>query len=192
MLYNNIKIGRLFQSDIPELVKYFAIDIIDPKNDEWQLYVEMLLNKDEPSQEVEELFTFHRRDTILSLLNTTVNNKQNYDWYKFCWRVIKKVGNKFPSRNRNQYWLVLLPTKWVLAIQLRNNFLGGATTSLRFSTRSILTLFCEKICTQYHKRDLQKEIKQSTQPTTLVSEIISLISNKTDEEGLKNAIDLKR
>ncbi len=83
MLYSNIKKGKLYQSDIPELVKYFAIDIIDTKNAEWQLYVEMLLDKDEPSQEVEELFTFHRRETILSLIKRRINGRL-MEWMFIC------------------------------------------------------------------------------------------------------------
>lgn len=191
LLYNNIKIGRLFQSDIPELVKYFAIDIIDPKNDEWQLYVEMLLDKDEPSQEVEELFTFHRRDTILSLLNTTVNNKQNYDWYKFLLESYqKKLGTNSQAETEtnigwycyqlNEYWQYSCGTIFWAVLQHLYDF----------QQDQYLPSFVKKFAHSITK-EICKEIKQSTQPTTLVSEIISLISDKTDEEGLKNAIDLK-
>jgi len=43
----------------------------------------MLLDKDYPSKEIEEEFTFHRRNTITSLLATASKNNRKYDWITY-------------------------------------------------------------------------------------------------------------
>ena len=83
IFYNCIKKGKLSGNDIPELIKYFSIDKINPESTEWHLYVDMLLDKDYPSREIEEDFTFHRRNTITSLLSTATNNNQEYYWTNY-------------------------------------------------------------------------------------------------------------
>lgn len=83
LFYNCIKKGKLSQDNISELIEYFAIDKINPESTEWKLYVEMLLDKDYPSKEIEEDFTFHRRNTIVSLLSTAEKNNQEYNWYVY-------------------------------------------------------------------------------------------------------------
>lgn len=80
LFYNCIKRGKLSDKDIPELIKYFSIDKINPETKEWQLYVDMLLDKDYPSKEIEEEFTFHRKNTIASLLSTAIKNNDEYYW----------------------------------------------------------------------------------------------------------------
>jgi hypothetical protein len=189
LLYSNIKKGKLHQSDIPELVKYFAIDIIDTKNAEWQLYVEMLLDKDEPSQEVEELFTFHRRETILSLINTAVQNENNFVWYKFlleCYQ--KKLGTISQPETEtnigwycyqlNEYWQYSCGTIFWAVLQHLYDF----------QQDQYLPSFVKKFSSSITK-EICKELKQSTLPTTLVSEILSLLSDTTDEEETKKGID---
>jgi hypothetical protein len=83
LFYANIKKARLYVADIPELIQYFAIDKIELKSQEWLLYVAMLLGKDEPSQEVEENVTFHRKETIQELLQVAIENGKEYDWLVF-------------------------------------------------------------------------------------------------------------
>ena len=77
LFYNCIKKGKLSQNNISELIEYFAIDKVNPESIEWKLYVEMLLDKDYPSKEIEEEFTFHRRNTITSLLSTARKTIRN-------------------------------------------------------------------------------------------------------------------
>ena len=151
----------------------------------------MLLDKDEPSQEIEELFTFHRRETILSLLNTAVQNEEDYDWYKFLLESYqKKLGTSFqPETNTNigwycyqlnEYWQYSCGTIfWAMLQHLYD-----------FQQDQYLPSFVKKFSNNITK-EICKELKQSTQPTTLVSEILTLISDTTDEEEIKNSIDLK-
>ena len=81
--FTQISRPETYHSDIPELIAYYSIDVINPDSDEWIYTQEMLLDKDEPSQEIEELFTFSRRETILSLLRLASLNDNKYDWYQF-------------------------------------------------------------------------------------------------------------
>lgn len=83
LFYNNVKKGKLKTDDIPELIKYFAIDKVNAKSSEWSLYAFMLLDKDEPGQEIEENFTYHRKETILELINTASKNNNEFNWHNF-------------------------------------------------------------------------------------------------------------
>jgi hypothetical protein len=101
LFYSNIKKGRLDIKDAPILIKYFAIEKINPLSEEWKLYAQMLLDKDDPSQETEDYFTFHRKQTILSLLESVKSEKNKLDWYNFlldCYR--KQLG--YPSSSSQQ------------------------------------------------------------------------------------------
>ncbi|TAM98782.1 MAG: hypothetical protein EPN39_08280 [Chitinophagaceae bacterium] len=111
LFYNCVKKGKLSNKDIPELINYFAIDKVNPERTEWKLYVEMLLDKDYPNKEIEEEFTFHRRNTITSLLSTANQNNQEYDWYAYlddCYK--QKFENKESTDigwycyQLNEYW----------------------------------------------------------------------------------------
>ncbi|MCT3807231.1 hypothetical protein HZP70_00440 [Elizabethkingia anophelis] len=111
LFYNCITKGKLSNEDIHELISYFAIDKINPESTEWTLYIEMLLDKDYPSKEIEEEFTFHRRNTITSLLSTANENNQEYDWYVYlddCYK--QKFENKESTDigwycyQLNEYW----------------------------------------------------------------------------------------
>ena len=113
LFYNCIKKdnGILTKKDIPELIKYFAIDKINPESSEWQLYVDMLLDKDYPSKEIEEEFTFHRKNTIYSLLSTANKNNQKYNWLSYldeCYEE-KFINNQTTNigwycYKLNEYW----------------------------------------------------------------------------------------
>lgn len=111
LFYNNIKKGVLYSKDIPELIRYFAIDKVSPESPEWKLYINMFLDKDYPSKEIEEDFTFHRRNTILSLLSSTDSVKQEYNWLDYlseCYE-LKFVNNQTTNIGWycylfNEYW----------------------------------------------------------------------------------------
>lgn len=189
LFYNNIKKGKLYHSDISELIKYFAIETINTKSDEWQLYVQMLLDKDEPSQEVEELFTFHRRQTITSLLNTAIRNNKEYDWYEFLLEnYVNKLGTSAEPVTEtnigwycyqlNEYWQFACGTIFWAALQRLYNF----------QQDQYLPAFVKKFAVSITK-EICKELMQSTQPTSTISEILSVISNNEKEEEIKNEIE---
>lgn len=111
LFYNCITKGKLSNKDIPELINYFAIDKINSKSTEWKLYVEMLLDKDYPSKEIEEEFTFHRRNTISSLLSTAKKNNQEYNWLTYLDECYEQKFESKESTNigwycyqLNEYW----------------------------------------------------------------------------------------
>ncbi len=190
LFYKNIKIGKLNQSEISDLVNYFSIDKIEIESTEWQYFVEMLLDKDEPSQEIEELITFHRRETILSLISTSVNNGNDYMWYKFlleCYQ--NKLGTNLNPISEtsigwycyqlNEYWQYSCGTIfWALLQHLYN-----------FQQDQYLPLFVKNLSISI-TQEICNEIMQSTKPTSLLLEIINLIPENKEEE-VKNAIDLK-
>lgn len=191
LFYNNIKKGKLFKSDIPELIKYYSIDIIDTKSDEWKLYIEMFLDKDEPSQEVEEFITFHRRETILSLLKTAIKNDNNYDWYNFllaCYH--NKLGtSSLPESETNIGWYCYqLNEYWQYSCG--TIFWAVLQHLYDFQQEQYLPTFIKEFSSSITK-EICKELKPSAQPTTLISDIISLIPEKAKEEEIKNAINLK-
>jgi len=111
LFYNGIKKGKLSHKNISELIQYFAIGKITPESTEWKLYIDMLLDKDYPSKEIEEEFTFHRRNTIVSLLSSTNNIIQEYDWMGYlnkCYE-LKFINNQATNVGwycylLNEYW----------------------------------------------------------------------------------------
>lgn len=115
LFYTSIKKGKLYKKDVEHLIEYFYIDTVDPATAEWDLYVQMLLDRDEPAVEVEEHFTFHRKETIQYLLRFASSNEDEYNWYAYlldCYR--KKIGTdeSRPSDTEigwycyqlNEYW----------------------------------------------------------------------------------------
>lgn len=111
LFYNCIKEGKISQNNITKLIDFFAIDKVNPESTEWELYVEMLLDKDYPSKEIEEEFTFHRRNTITSLLSTVEQNNQKYDWVNYLNDCYKQKFNNNENTNigwycyqLNEYW----------------------------------------------------------------------------------------
>lgn len=190
LFYSNIKNGKLYKSDIPELIKYFAIDIIDTENSEWQLYVEMLLDKDDPSQEIEELYTFHRKETIQLLIKQAVENDNKYDWYKFllqCYQ--KKFGTSSHPETEtsigwyfyqlNEYWQYSCGTIFWAMLQHLSNL--HQDQYLPYFVKNFSSSVTKEIC-------IGLGLKQSTQTTILVSEVLSLIPETTDEEEIKKEI----
>lgn len=189
LFYGNIKKGKLYKSDISELIKYFAIDAINTENIEWQLYIEMLLDKDEPSQEVEELFTFHRRETIHSLINTAIENKNEYNWHKFLLKCYQsKLGTTLkPETETNIGWYCYqLNEYWQYAC---GTILWGVLQHLYdFQRDQYLPTFVKEFSGNIAK-EICKEIKQSSQPTTPISDILKLLSQTSSEEEIKTEID---
>jgi len=189
LFYSNIKKGKLYQSDIDELIKYFAIESINPKSYEWQLYLEMLLDKDEPSQEVEELFTFHRKETIEFLINTTLQNKNDYNWYLF---LLKSYQNKFGTTDKpetetnigwycyqlNEYWQYACGSIFWASLQHLYNF----------QQDQYLPSFVKKFSNSI-TNEICKALKQLVEPTTTITKVLSQFSGKTDEEIIFNEID---
>jgi len=95
LFYNNVKKGRLKVADITLLSQYFAIDKVDAELPQWKLYRNMLLDKDEPALEMEEHFTYHRKESIMALINTAQGNGNNYDWQLFLLQAYElKMGTK--------------------------------------------------------------------------------------------------
>ena len=189
LFYINIKKGKLYQDDISELIKYFAIDRVQTENAEWQLYVEMLLDKDDPSQEMEERFTFHRRETILSLLNTAVKNENNYDWYRFLLESYrKKLGtNGYPETETNIGWYCYqLNEYWQYSCG--TIFWAVLQHLYDFQQDQYLPLFVKKFSSSI-TNEICKELKQATEPTSSLAEILELIPDTEDEENIKKEID---
>lgn len=189
LFYTNIKNGKLYMEDIPELLKFFALDTIETKSDEWQLYIKMLLDKDEPSQEVEELFTYHRRETILSLINAAVLNQKKYEWYKFLIeRYQKKIGTSFQIESEtnigwycyqlNEYWQYSCGAIFWAVLQHLSNF--NQDQYLPSFVKNFSNNISKEIC-----NDLQQSVKS----TSLIKDILSLISSSTNEEETKMEID---
>lgn len=111
LFYNNIKKGKLSRKDIPELIRYFSIGKINPESTEWKLYIDMLLDKDYPSKEIEEEFTFHRRNTIISLLFSTNDIGQKYSWLDYVNECYERKFTNNQATNigwycylLNEYW----------------------------------------------------------------------------------------
>lgn len=94
ILYTSIRKGSLYKKDVEILIDYFYIDTIESESDEWKLYVQMLLDKDEPAVEIEEHFTFHRKETIQNLIRFSSSNDNEYNWYSYlldCY--YRKIGS---------------------------------------------------------------------------------------------------
>lgn len=111
LFYNTIKKGLLYADDIPSLIEFFSIDKINPDTNEWQLYVDMLLDKDYPSMEIEEDFTYHRKETILFLIDTAIQNEDKFDWniylnmcYEHKFSESNDTINGWYTYRLNEYW----------------------------------------------------------------------------------------
>lgn len=189
LFYNNIKSGKLHQSDIVELVKYFSIDTVKEQTDEWLLYVDMLLDKDEPSQEAEELFTYHRRETILSLLDTAVENDSHYDWYKFLLESYRrKLGTSVQPETEtnigwycyqlNEYWQYSCGTIFWAVLQHLYDF----------QQDQYLPAFVKEFARSITK-EICMELNDAIEAPSSLSEVLVLISEKEDEEIIKGEID---
>jgi len=188
LFYTNIKTGKLYHSDIPELIIYYAIEIINPDSDEWNLYAEMLLDKDEPSQEIEELFTFSRRETILSLLKLATLNDNIYNWYKFlltCYQ--KKLGNDPEPASEthigwycyqlNEYWQFACGA--IFWAVLQNLYHQQQDQYLPHFVDKLSANIFEEIC---------KGINITPDDSIIISDVLSQIPVEETEEEIKNSI----
>lgn len=185
LFYKNIKTGKLYNSDIPELVNYFAIDTIDAESKEWQLYSQMLLDKDEPSQEVEEFVTFHRKETITALLKSAIQNNNVYDWSDYlltCYH--KKFGiDSTPESETNIGWYCYqLNEYWQYACGAI--FWSVMQHLYKFRQDQYLPDFVKKFSTSITK-DICKELGQKISSSTSISHVITQLPENVDEESKK-------
>lgn len=186
LFYKNIKKGKLNSEDIPELINYFAIDKVNAGSPEWPLYAAMLLDKDEPGQEVEELFSFHRRDTIIELINTALENDGEYNWYKFLLKSYELRSNPANASKTLKGWYAYLFNEyyqyacgaifWATLLHLYN-----------FQQDQYLPSFVSKLAKAITKA-LCKDLKPATAESTL-QQILSAIPEELNEETLYNEID---
>jgi hypothetical protein len=102
IFYKAIKTGKLLRRDVTDLVNFFEINTIKPNSLEWQLYVNMLLDKDYPSEITEERYSFNRRDTIKALLSMT-----EYSWYNYLNDCYKQKINETEPANTGWYCYML-------------------------------------------------------------------------------------
>lgn len=185
LFYNNIKRGKLNVNDIPELVEYFYIDAISVNNAEWPLYVAMLLDKDDPGLEVEENFTYHRRETILALINTTLENKGKYDWYKLLLKVYKL---KLEGTDTIKGWY---------AYQFNEYFQYGCGAIFwatlmhlyQFQQDQYLPSFVSKWAKSITK-EICKEIEKAN-PTSTLKQVLSYIPARQSVESINDSIETR-
>lgn len=189
LFYNSLKSGRLRKSDLAELAESFALDKIPVGSGEWKLYVEMLMDKDEPSQDVEEYFSFHRRETISLLIKSALNNKGIYDWSRFlisCYN--DKLGSSsspqldtaigWYSYQLNEYWQYACGT-----------ILWGVLELLYSHQQDqYLPVFVERIAAGI-TNEICSNLGHSVQPMTLIAEVLLLLPDDSNEEVIKNLID---
>lgn len=182
LFYNCIKKGKLSQNNISKLIEYFAIDKVNPESTEWKLYFEMLLDKDYPSKEIEEDFTFHRRNTITSLLSTAEKNNQEYNWYVYlddCYE--QKFENQENTNigwycyQLNEYWqfacgLIFFGTLQYLETLQREEylpkFISDFSKLINKESKTNETTTLENYITNIDKTeiDLLEQIERSNTP----------------------------
>ncbi|NBB19078.1 hypothetical protein GVN20_06910 [Runella sp. CRIBMP] len=83
LFYQNINRGNLNRFDIPLLAKYFAINKVDPFDEEGELYTLMINQQDYPSQIIEETITFHRRETLKGLIKIAIERDNQFNTQAF-------------------------------------------------------------------------------------------------------------
>jgi hypothetical protein len=185
LFYNNIKLGKLNVDDIPELAQYFYIDAISANHAEWPLYVAMLLDKDDPGLEVEENFTYHRRETILALINTTLENKGKYDWYKL---LLKAYNQKLEGTDTMKGWY---------AYQLNEYFQYGCGAIFwatlmhlyKFQQDQYLPTFVNKWAKSITK-EICNEIEKAN-PASTLKQVLSYIPARQSVESIFDIIETK-
>lgn len=192
LFYNCIKKGKLSSKDIPELINYFAIDKVNPESTEWKLYVEMLLDKDYPSKEIEEEFTFHRRNTITSLLSTANQNNQEYNWYDY---LDKCYEQKFENKECTNigWYCYQLNEYWQFACGLI--FYGTLQYLETLHAEEYLPKFISDFSKLINKERKNKEAETLENYITSISEteidLLELIDrNNTPQENAKIGFDL--
>lgn len=190
VFYKSIKNGKLYRSDIPELIEYFAIDKIDTKSTEWRLYVAMLLDKDEPSQEIEENFTYHRRESILELIQGAVDIRNEYDWQRFLLKAYElKLGTvQKPLSETIKGWYTY---KFNEYYQYACGAIFWATLQHLYNLQKdqYLPSFVNILASAITK-EICKTVKNTT-PESSLFEILSGITKDQDEETLYFGIKTK-
>jgi len=185
LFYNNIKRGKLNVNDIPELSQYFYIDAISANHAEWPLYVAMLLDKDDPGLEVEENFTYHRRETILALINTTQENKGKYDWYKL---LLKAYKQKLEGTDTMKGWYAYQFNEYY---QYGCGAIFWATLMhlYKFQQDQYLPEFVSKWAKSITK-EICKEIEKAN-PTSTLKQVLSYIPARQSVESIFDTIETK-
>jgi hypothetical protein len=190
LFYANIKKARLNVVDIPELIQFFAIDKVDPKSPEWPLYVAMLLDKDEPSQEVEENITFHRKETIQELLQVAIDNGKEYDWQVF---LLKAYASKMGTATNpvSETMIGWYAYKFNEYYQYACGAIFWATLQELYSYQQdqYLPSFVNNLAKAITKA-LCKAVTNAT-PQSSVRLMLSGLSEEMDEETLHNDIETK-
>lgn len=188
LVYKNLREGILYEKDIPELIKYFSIEKVNPESNEWQLYADMLLDKDEPGQEIEEQFTFHRKETILELIQLALENENEYDWYKLLIKAYNlKMGTEAkPVSETLIGWYTYQFNEY---FQYASGAIFWATLQhlYNFQQDQYLPSFVKDFGEAITK-DLCKEITNSL-PDSTVQQILSGLPTDKDEEKLYEAIE---
>ncbi len=187
--YNNIKKGTLYRTDIIELFHFFSIDRIKVNTQEWQLYVSMLLDKDEPSQELEEYCSYFRRDTIISLIKEATQNNYNFDCYKYISACYKRKLETIvkPESDTGIGWY---------CYQL-NEFWQFACGTIFFAVLNHLKSFQQEQYLPAFIKDFSfsivNEITQNLQiePKTTILDVLMLVE-KDEEQLIDSSHDIKK
>lgn len=186
--YSNIKRGRLGINEIPDLIEYFSIDIINPASPEWNLYVAMLLDKDEPAIETEENFTFHRKESINGLIAFAKANELSYNWQEFLFEAYQnKQGAQTNSVSETMIgWYAYQFNEY---FQFANGgILWGVLQKLYgFQQEQYLPLFVDSFSKEIC-RQLCKELKKCN-PHDTIEHLLSLIKMDLEESEVDAAIE---
>lgn len=190
LFYTNIKKAKLNVADIPELINYFAIDKIDTKLPEWTLYINMLLDKDEPSQIEEEKFTYHRRETILELMKVALDNGMEYDWQIFLLKAYaSKMGtNSDPISETMIGWYAYKFNEYY-QYACGAIFWASLQDLYNHQQDQYLPSFINKLAKSITKA-ICKQVKSIT-PQSSVKQVFSGLTEEMDEEKLYNVIETK-
>jgi hypothetical protein len=188
LFLKNLSEGKLFKNDIPELIKYLDIEKVYSNSTEWHLYAKMLLDRDEPGNEIEEQFTYHRKETILELIHEARENENKYDWRKFLLKAYNlKMGSE--TRTVSETLIGWYAYQFNEYYQYANGAIFWATLQELYNTQndqylpSFINLLAKGITEEICKK-LSKTSKHCT-----VKEILSAINIEHTEETLYKAIE---
>lgn len=190
LFYNNIKKGKLNGDDIPELIRYFFIDVVNVNSSEWPLYRNMLLDRDNPGQEIEEEFTYHRRQTILNLIESAVENESEYSWYNFLLTAYKtKLGtSSLPAPETIIGWYAYQFNEY-FQYACGAIFWAALQHLYEFQQDQYLPSFVTKL-TKLILQEIFERIPNITPESTL-GEVLFLTPTDKDEEYMRNSIEEK-
>ena len=190
LFYQNITQGKLNVADIQKLIPYFSIDRVNTDSREWELYVAMILDKDEPGFELEDQSTFHRKETIFELIQTANENGGEYDWYQLLLKSYqKKLGSaENPVSDTLKGWY---------AYQF-NEYYQYACGAILWAVLQHLYQLQQDQYLPTLVRDMSKSITEvlcqsldSVNPNSTVQEVIAALPAALDEESLYHSIEAK-